>query len=504
MSKKIKNAVWILTDSQHHKAAGYMGCDAVKTPNLDKLAESSRIFTNAFCQAPVCVPSRESFITGRYCSDVGILHNKHEHASDAETLGHLFRKAGYKTCFSGKSHFIADNLKFADHDMKRGFDKYADWDDYLQYLRCTDFFSKFDKSKIPAFCHEGDPSQHAFIEGAVNRAVNHFASQHDGHLEDHYTQEYYAYKCASEWLDQNHKDPFFLFLSLYRPHAPLFVPEHVSGPEIKDLPDLPWDDTDLKTTTSLRQRLAYLNDSGGNVYSPNVDTANEYAHNPELSENAKRSAEQNSYDPFRLSYFKSINYIDEYVGEILDKLDKLGHREDTMIIFTSDHGDMLGEHGLNLKMCFYDASIKVPLLVRIPGTWDQGERDNRPVMLLDLAPTLCNIFNIQNDNAFSEMDLINQSWDQTRPVFSEIVSAFNAEIAQYGFETHTRMVCSGNWKYLHKSEGPQELFDKENDPLENNNLGEDPKYQHICVKMKQMIDDHLGRYPVKNKKVVLQ
>lgn len=88
--KNIKNIVWILTDSQHAEAVGYMGNKAVHTPNLDKLAENSKIFTNAHCQSPICVPSRESFITGRYPSDLGILHNKHNHASTADTLGHKF------------------------------------------------------------------------------------------------------------------------------------------------------------------------------------------------------------------------------------------------------------------------------------------------------------------------------------------------------------------------------------------------------------------------------
>ena len=94
--KKIKNIVWILTDSQHFEAAGYMGNKAVHTPNLDTLAARSNIFTNACCQSPICVPSRESLITGRYPSDLGILHNKHDHASTAETLGHKFQQAGFK------------------------------------------------------------------------------------------------------------------------------------------------------------------------------------------------------------------------------------------------------------------------------------------------------------------------------------------------------------------------------------------------------------------------
>ncbi len=107
------------------------------------------------------------------------------------------------------------------------------------------------------------------------------------------------------------------------------------------------------------------------------------------------------------------------------------------------------------------------------------------------------------------MDLINQSWDQTRPVFMKLSAPSMRRPPNTVSKPIREWSVQEIAKYLHKSEGPQELFDKENDPLENNNLGEDPKYakgtlQHICVKMKQMIDDHLGRYPVKNKKVVLQ
>ena len=94
--KNIKNIVWILTDSQHSEAVGYMGNKAVHTPNLDTLAAKSQIFTNAHCQSTICVPSRESFITGRYPSGLGILHNKHDHASTAETLGTSFSKPDLK------------------------------------------------------------------------------------------------------------------------------------------------------------------------------------------------------------------------------------------------------------------------------------------------------------------------------------------------------------------------------------------------------------------------
>ena len=498
---KIKNIVWILTDSQHFEAAGYMNNKAVQTPNLDNLAEKSKTFTNAYCQAPICVPSRESFITGRYPSDLGILHNKHGHASSAETLGHKFQKAGFKTCFSGKSHFIADNLLFSEHDMNRGFERYADWDNYLHYLREKDFFSSFDKSKVHEKCYQGDPRNLEYIEGGVNRCINMYAKGNNGILEDEYTVERCAYERASDWLDQNHEDPFFLFYSLYRPHAPLFVPEDVEGPSLDDLPELDWSEQALASTPSLRQRIAFMN-SNEDAYNANLDLAIKYSEDQDLSKEPGRKKEINSYNSFRLDYYRSVNYIDRYVGEIMDKLKALSRDKDTMVVFTSDHGDMLGEHGLNLKMCFYDASVKVPLLIHIPGQWEDSEFDDRPVMQLDLVPTIAKQFNIETENNLPGIDLVNDSYGYDRPVYSEMVSSFGADVAQYGYENHVRMVKTDKWKYLAKAFGSDELYDLTQGPKENNNLGQNPEYESICNKMKSLIDQNLGQFNVNDINIV--
>ncbi len=500
--KKIKNLVWILTDSQHAEAVGYMGNNAVHTPNLNKLAARSKIFTNAYCQSPICAPSRESFITGRYPSDLGILHNKHDHASTAETLGHKFQHVGFKTCFSGKSHFIADNLRFSEHDMNRGFERYADWDDYLHYLRHKDFFSKIDKSKVKEKCYQGDPREMKEIEGSTIRCYNVYAQEHNGYLADEYSVERCAFERAAGWLDQNHADPFLLFYSLYRPHAPLAVPETVERPCIDELPPLEWDEQDLASTPSLRQRIAFMNNHQDNAYNTGLDLAKTYAENPELSKNPGRTKEINSYNNFRMDYFRSINYIDHYIGKMIDKLEALGHAEDTMVIFTSDHGDMIGEHGLNLKMCFYDAAIKVPLLIHIPGEWDKGERDDKPAMLVDLVPTIAKQFGVEIEGNLPGIDLRSDAHSYARPVYGEIVSSFGADVAQYGFENHVRMVKTDKWKYLNKAFGHHELYDMVEDPKENNNLGENPAYQNVCAEMKKLIDENLARYRVENVKVV--
>ena len=242
--------------------------------------------------------------------------------------------------------------------------------------------------------------------------------------------------------------------------------------------------------------------SNEDAYNANLDLAIKYSEDQDLSKEPGRKKEINSYNSFRLDYYRSVNYIDRYVGEIMDKLKALSRDKDTMVVFTSDHGDMLGEHGLNLKMCFYDASVKVPLLIHIPGQWEDSEFDDRPVMQLDLVPTIAKQFNIETENNLPGIDLVNDSYGYDRPVYSEMVSSFGADVAQYGYENHVRMVKTDKWKYFAKAFGSDELYDLTQDPKENNNLGQNLEYESICNKMKILIDQNLGQFKVDDIKIV--
>jgi arylsulfatase A-like enzyme len=141
-------------------------------------------------------------------------------------------------------------------------------------------------------------------------------------------------------------------------------------------------------------------------------------------------------------------------------------------------------------------------LVHIPGEWDQGERDDRPVMLLDLVPTIAEGFGIETEDTLPGIDLRSDAYGHERPVYSEIVSSFGADVAQYGFENHVRMVKTDRWKYLSKVSGNHELYSVVDDPGENNNLGDDPVYQDVCAEMQELIDENPGQFRVENVTVV--
>lgn len=485
--RAVRNVLWIVTDSQHHEALGVLGRRPARTPNLDRLAGRARLFTHAYCQSPVCVPSRESFITGRHGSQVGVWHNRHDFAGTHETLGHWFRRAGYATAFAGKSHFVSDLLPWAGCDIARGFERDADWDDLVCYWRECGFFAQFDSSRVAPYLKAGDPREQAQIEGAVNAAVVAYARAHGGHIAHEFTPEYVAARAACDWLERNHERPFFLLVSLYKPHGPHIVPEDVPGPHPSEIPPPVWDDADIETTPSLRQRLAFTAVSSG--YG-NLDLAHRYSEEPERSQRVTRRLDGLNAPEALAAYYRSLTYADRLAGVVLDKLVALGHDGDTAVVFTSDHGDHLGDHGLSLKMSFYDSAVRVPLLVRVPGVWEGG-RDARPVGLVDLAPTLLALCDVPAPPDLAGRDLVGDSWGAERPVFSEIEAAFAPEVAAYGLGTRVRMVRAGEWKYLVKTRGPDELFHLDDDPGENHNLGADARYVGVRRRLRRLMDDHL-------------
>ena len=157
------------------------------------------------------------------------------------------------------------------------------------------------------------------IEAEANRCYSVYARTHNGHLPDEYSVERCAFERASDWLDQHHEESFFLFYSLYRPHAPLAVPDDVEKPSVEDLPTLQWNDRDLISTPSLRQRIAFMNNNQDNAYNTGLDRAKAFADDSRLSDTAGRTHSVHSYNGFRLDYFRSISYIDRYVGRILTR-----------------------------------------------------------------------------------------------------------------------------------------------------------------------------------------
>ena len=403
-------------------AARFLRCygDAVcQAPNLDRLAESGTVFETAYCNFPLCAPSRASMATGKLCSDIGAFDNAAELPATIPTYAHYLRAAGYQTALSGKMHFIGP-------DQHHGFE-----------TRLTPDLYPADFSWVPNWGDEGerdtnDPRS-VTIAGVCERSMQ---IDFDDLVTFHAVQHLY------DMARSDDARPFFLQVSYTHPHEPYLCQKKFwdlyEGSEIT-LPDVPALPEDQHDAHSVR----LLSDFGMlNVRFDDADILRA-----------------------RRAYYGSISYLDARIGDLLDTLERTGQRDNTVIVFTSDHGEFLGERGMWFKKHFYEPSLKVPLIIT-GGAFTKG-RAATPASLVDLLPTFMGIAEgpgwtspvepLDGDDLATKL-----GDDPDRILFAEyLAEATTAPIF---------MVRQGRFKYIHSPVDPPLLFDVESDPTERQNL----------------------------------
>lgn len=405
------------------KAYGNNFCHA---PNLDRLAEEGIVFEDAYCNFPLCSPSRASMATGQLCSKIGAYDNAAELAATIPTYAHYLRAAGYQTSLSGKMHFIGP-------DQHHGFEK-----------RLTPDLYPADFSWAPNWGDEGErdtnDTRSVTISGICERSKQ---------IDFDNLVTYNAIQHLFDMARSSDVRPFFMQVSYTHPHEP-----YLCRKEYWDL----YDDA--------------------NIPLPNVPALPETEHDAHsvrlLSDfgmlNVRFSRED--IQRARRAYYGSISYIDEMIGTLLDTLESTGQAENTAIIFTSDHGEMLGERGMWFKKHFYEPSLRVPLLMKIPGT--RPKRVATLASLVDLLPTFMGIANGSgwtSDVEELEGDDLTAFLNDEQPdrsVFAEyLAEATTAPIF---------MIRRGPYKYISSENDPALLFDVVSDPHEQNNLAKDPSH----------------------------
>ena len=415
-------------------AAQFLGCygDAVcRAPNLDRLAASGAVFDTAYCNFPLCAPSRASMATGRLCSDIGVYDNAGELPASIPTYASYLRAAGYQTALSGKMHFTGP-------DQFHGFEK-----------RLTPDLYPADFSWAPNWGDEGErdtnDARAVTISGVCERSV-----QIDFDNLVTYQAKQHLYDIARS----DDRRPFFLQVSYTHPHEPYLCMRKY------------WD--------------IY---AGADVPLPTVSALTEAEHDAHsvriLSDFGMLEADFSDEDILRArrAYYGSISYLDEMIGELLAVLDATGRADDTVIVFTSDHGEMLGERGIWFKKHFFEPSLRVPLIIT-GGAFAPG-RVATPVSLIDLLPTFMGI-------------AAGQGWTSpVEPLEGEDLSTFIATErpdrpvrAEYLAEATTSpilMIRRGRYKYIHATDDPPLLYDLESDPLERRNLADDPAHAEIVA-----------------------
>jgi len=431
MPAEPENVLLIMSDEHRLDALRCAGHDVVSTPVLDRLAAEGTRFRNAYCPSPLCAPCRASFVTGRYVHEIGAWDNAASYGGDPPTWGPHFESRGIDVTTIGGLDF---------QPGVQGFEE--------QLL--AGYRGSPDVNGL-----ERDPP--IVRDGARERITNAGATDEPG---DHEQGDATRTDRAITWLEDHAEDDgWILWLNYHLPHFPLTA-EREYYERYSDVYELPYDypaSDDHPVLTELRDHF----DGRG------VD-----------EETLRRT---------RRAYYALCTRLDEEIGRVLDALDRLGLAEETLVVYTSDHGEPLGDHETWWKCNMYDQSVGVPLIVRGPGVDDQ--RVTSPVSLLDLPPTASDALGIADDPSWrgvSQWSVLTgeRPPDRSRAVFSE----YHA----HGTSCGMFMLRAGRYKYVHYPEAPDQLFDLESDPRELDDLSETPAYapvrDRLAARLRERVD----------------
>lgn len=423
------NIVLIMADQLAPQFTGAYGHPVVKTPHMDALAKRGMRFDAAYCNSPLCAPSRASFMAGQFVTKIGAYDNAAEFGASIPTWAHYLRAKGYMTCLSGKMHFVGP-------DQLHGFEQRLTTDIYPSDHAWTPNWED-PGQRIDKWYHNMDSVKEA------GPAATTFQIEYDEET------TFLARRRIMEYA-MKQTTPFAMVISLIHPHDP-----YVPRPEFWDLYDD--DEIDMPVVDNAPDLLADPHSERLKVgIEADVDPANE---------DEVRAA--------RRAYYANTSYFDAKVGEVVKALEESGQLDNTIVIVTSDHGDLLGERGLWYKMSFVEHSSRVPMIMAGPGV-SQGNCAS-PVSLVDLAATFMELAGI--DIAGSAELGAPLDGRSLVPLMAggeddgEAVCEYCAECAP-GWPMF--MIRRGRYKYMACEVDPPQLFDLKVDPGELVNLADDP------------------------------
>ena len=415
------NVLFLISDQHNPHVAGFAGNRIVRTQNLDRLAAESVQFDAAYCQVPLCTPSRISMWTGRLAHRRSGWANNVPIPPEFLTIPEHFAEHGYTTCGVGKMHVSGER-------PMNGFQ-----------------FRPYGDLKPNCFCgHQPDPLKTAVDNAWTKHAVGRLSFAGETEIPESLLQDNIVTRESLAFIvDHTEKrldQPWFVCASYQRPHHPLTAPGRYirrywpDGPDLSPLPDGYPDD--------LHPHDKFI-----------VDDFNL----AKVSEEERRRG--------LAAYYASVDFVDDCIGDLLDGLKQEGLLDDTIVIYTTDHGDLASEHGLWWKRSYYDGSAGVPLLIRAPG--NAPGRVPQVAELLDLFPTLCELCGLPVPEHLDGESLVpliaRDAGGRRKKDFARTEYIARAE-------TTFRMLRTPKWKYVEFPEYPPVLFNMENDPDEQRNL----------------------------------
>jgi arylsulfatase A-like enzyme len=490
------NILLITSDQQHWNTIGAFNKE-ISTPNLDRLVREGTTFARAYCPNPTCTPTRSSIITGLYPSQHGAWTLGTKLSEDQHTVGEDFIEAGYRTALVGKAHFQPLNST----EQYSSLESYPTLQDLDFWRNFKDRFYGFDHVELARnHTNEAHVGQHYVLwleekgcanwrdyylppTGTMDKSV-----KRKWAIPEEYHYDAWIAERTNALLEQykDNNESFFLWSSFFDPHPDYFAPEpwdSMYDPDALTIPRIDPGEHEnnppyFQLTQQEKPDFSTYRESGKAIHG-----MSSHVHDPE--ELKKNIA----------TYYGMISLMDKYIGKILDKLDELGLADNTIVIFTSDHGHYYGHHGLIAKGPFhYEDGIKVPMMVRYPDHVPAGEISQSMQSLVDYAPTFLSLAGVPVPRTMTGVDQSAVWLGNKEQARDHILCENHHEPTTI----HLKTYVDQRYKItVHYNREYGELFDLQEDPHEINNLWGNPDYAELKTKLLlKYIWAELGKEPM--------
>ncbi len=450
-----------MTDQHRADLMTCAGRDLVPTPNIDRIASRGVRFTNAYCPYPVCVASRMALLTGLYAHSTGAITNKNQLDWRYRTMANHFAENGYLTALTGKMHFgDAHN---------HGFKYYMSINDWLMYLgpKVQHYANEIANHPLgPKFFDTVDdggaglpdidglwPKGSPWVGNVERWNFDSMASQLEP--EDHL--DMFLARQTAKFITRYHRQPFFLVVSFMKPHSPFYPPRQwaekypVSKMKLPDVGDI------SKYPRHIQRRI----------------------------QNTKKLGEKRQR-AHRAGYLGSLAFVDTCIGYVYNALEKEGLTDNTIVVYTSDHGEMDGDHGLYQKFCLFEPAVRVPLIVSYPNHLGQNKVTGALTEYFGLYPTLAELTGIESPKKTTLLDIAGAPARMDAASFADVLrnpdmKGPDAAFSEFNLRSRTceYMIRTRRYKYIFNHGSTHELYDHEADPGEFVNRINDPALKKV-------------------------
>ena len=454
---RMPNVLWICADQQRFDTIGGFNNPHIRTPNLQKLMDESVTFTHAFVQNPVCSPSRASFLTGRYPHTTGLRANGQRIRANEQLVPRILSDHGYTCGLAGKLHLSPCAGGRNEDRIDDGYQVFwwsHDWSDSWPGKNMWHVWLKDRGIKLP----QQPP-------GVESWGIP---------IDPKYTQTAWCSDMAIQFIRQQRKfNPWLMSVNIFQPHHPFWpTQDYLSRYDPDKLPSPKYQDGELDSKP-IFQRVDHQAAYGG--------TGVSFARTDDLTHRRITAA-----------YYAMIEQVDTEVGRMMKALEDTGQADNTIVIYMSDHGEMLGDHGIYLKgPYFYDCMMRVPLIIRWPGKYKAGLRSDALVEMVDLAPTLLDAAGVPIPSGVQGRSLTSVLTGQTPGHRDSVYSEHFDSSFLYDPPPMAACVRTERHKlsYYHNL-ATGELYDLQKDPGETQNLWTSPAAKDV---RQEMMEKLMGR-----------